>query len=57
MVRNILVIDLLESPKAFEKKELVSIISIIPCNDTQPAIAYSKLTIEICSKLTIKTPE
>ena len=46
MVRNILVIDLLESPKAFEKKELVSIISIIPCNDTQPAIAYSKLTIE-----------
>ena len=46
MVRNILVIDLLESPKAFEKKELVSIISIIPCNDTQLAIADSKLTIE-----------
>ena len=46
MVRNILVIDLLESPKSFEKKELVSIISIIPCNNTQPAMTCSKLSIE-----------
>ena len=46
MVGNILAIDLCESLKPFERKELVSIISIILCNDTQPAITCSKLTIE-----------
>ena len=46
MVGNILVIDLIESLEPFEKKELVYVIVVIPCKDTQLAIVCSKLTIE-----------
>ena len=47
MVWNILFIDILESLKPFEKKELVYAISTIPCKDTQLAFTCSKLTMEI----------